>query len=406
MPVASVVRMTKPRATLATCSGAHILHDGLTDVLYVLLPVIAQTFGLNYAQIGFLRSANKAALALFQLPAGLAAERYGERSLLVLGTACAGVGFVALGFASGFAAILLALFLAGLGSAFQHPLSSSMISTAYPVDGRRIALGTYNFAGDVGKVGVAGLFTVLIAAGMGWQAPAVATGVVALAAAGVVYALLRSVGVGERPLRVRSSTAPQRDGGWGLSNREGFAALTLIEVVDSSMRSAFLTFVAFLMLAKGLPEGWALMSVPLVAAGGMAGKLACGFLAERFGPVRTIAVTQATCAAGIVALVFLPGLSAYLLLPLVGLALNGTSSALYGTVGDVVEAEKVSRAFGLFYTVGSSCGVIAPLAYGVLADQVGIETTVLAIAGVTTVFLPATLWLKRSLAGKPGPAFG
>ena len=29
----------KSRATLATCSGAHVLHDGLTDVLYVLLPV-------------------------------------------------------------------------------------------------------------------------------------------------------------------------------------------------------------------------------------------------------------------------------------------------------------------------------------------------------------------------------
>ncbi|MGH8663814.1 MAG: MFS transporter, partial [Burkholderiales bacterium] len=296
--------MTKPRATLATCSGAHILHDGLTDVLYVLLPVIAQTFGLNYAQIGFIRSANKAALAVFQLPAGLLAERYGERSLLALGTACAGIGFVALGFASGFVAILVALFIAGLGSAFQHPLSSSMISNAYPVDGRRIALGTYNFAGDVGKVGVAGLFSILIAAGMGWQGPATVTGVVAMAAAVVFYALLRSAGVGNRPQRVHSHAAQSGNGGWGLSNREGFVALTLIEIVDSSMRSAFLTFVAFLMLAKGLPEGWALLSVPLVAAGGMAGKLACGFLAERYGPVRTIAFTQGTCALGIIALVY------------------------------------------------------------------------------------------------------
>jgi MFS family permease len=397
----------KSRATLATCSGAHVLHDGLTDVLYVLLPVIAQTFGLNYAQIGFIRSANKAALAVFQLPAGLLAERYGERSLLALGTACAGIGFVALGFASGFVAILIALFIAGLGSAFQHPLASSMISNAYPVDGRRVALGTYNFAGDVGKVGMAGLFSILIAAGMGWQAPAVATGVAAVAAAVVFYTLLRTAGIGNRPLRVRSSKAQaQGNGGWGLSNREGFVALTLIEIVDSSMRSAFLTFVAFLMLEKGLPEGWALLSVPLAVAGGMAGKLACGFLAERFGPVKTIAFTQAGCAAGIVAVVYLPGLSAYVLLPLVGLALNGTSSALYGTVGDVVDPDKVSRAFGLFYTVGSTCGVIAPLAYGVLADFAGIELTVLAIAGVTFACLPATLWLKRSLGAKPRPAYG
>jgi MFS family permease len=401
------MRMTKSRVTLTTCSSAHVLHDGLTDVLYVLLPVIAQTFGLNYAQIGLIRSANKAALAVFQLPAGLAAERYGERSLLVLGTACAGLGFVALGFASGFVPILLALFFAGLGSAAQHPLSSSMISNAYPIDGRRIALGTYNFAGDLGKVGLAGIFSLLIAAGMGWQGPAVATGVCAIAAAAVFYALLSMASVGGRPQRAAAAKAGKAAaGGWGLSNREGFIALTLIEIVDSSMRSAFLTFVAFLMLAKGLPEGWALLSVPLVAAGGMAGKLACGYLAERFGPVRTIAFTQGACALGIITLVYMPGLSAYVLLPLVGLALNGTSSALYGTVGDVVEPEKVSRAFGLFYTVGSSCGVIAPLAYGVLADQVGVPSTVLTIAAVTLACLPATLWLKRSLGAKPRPAYG
>lgn len=396
--------MTKSRTTLATCSGAHGLHDGLTDVLYVLLPVIAQTFGLNYAQVGLIRSANKAALALFELPAGLLAERYGERSLLVLGTACAGVGFLALGFASGFIAILVALFIAGLGSAFQHPLSSAMISNAYPVDGRRIALGTYNFAGDVGKVGMTGLFSVLIAAGIGWQAPAAAVGGVAVAAALVFFVLLRKADSGERPVRMHAHAAQREAGGWGLRNRDGFVALTLIHIVDSSMRSGFLTLVAFLMLAKGLPEGWALLSVPLVVGGGMAGKLACGFLAERIGPVKTIVLTQSTCAAGIVALVYLPGLSAYVLLPLVGLALNGTSSALYGTVGELVESERISRAFGLFYTAGSGCGVVAPLAYGLLADQVGVTATIVTIAGVTFAFLPATLWLKRSLARTPRPA--
>ncbi|MCC6535078.1 MAG: MFS transporter [Burkholderiales bacterium] len=396
----------KARTTLATCSSAHVLHDGLTDVLYVLLPVIAQTFGLNYAQIGLIRSANKAALAVFQLPAGLLAERHGERMLLALGTACAGLGFLALGVASGFWAILIALFVAGVGGAFQHPLCSSMISKAYPGDGRRMALGTYNFAGDVGKVGFAGLFSIVIAAGAGWQLPATAAGVLALACAFALFVVLGTVGMGKRPARASARAGAPAASGWGVHNRAGFVILTLIEVVDASMRNGFLTFVAFLMLAKGLPEGWALLSVPLVAGGGMAGKLACGYLAERIGPVRTILITQSTCAAGIVALVYLPGLSAYVLLPLIGVALNGTSSALYGTVGDLVEPERISRAFGLFYTVGSSCGVVAPLAYGLLADSLDVAATMLTIAAITFAFLPATLWLKRSLARAPRPAFG
>ena len=33
---------TSPKRTLATCCAAHALHDGLTDISYVLLPILAQ----------------------------------------------------------------------------------------------------------------------------------------------------------------------------------------------------------------------------------------------------------------------------------------------------------------------------------------------------------------------------
>ena len=139
---------TSPKRTLATCCATHILHDGLSDISYVLLPMLAQAFNLSLAQVGLVRSAWRAATAIFQTPAGLIAERLGARNLLAFGTACAGLAFIALGQAAGFAAILLALFCAGFGSAFQHPLCSTLISHAYPGDGRRAALGTYNFFGD------------------------------------------------------------------------------------------------------------------------------------------------------------------------------------------------------------------------------------------------------------------
>src|SRR5215510_13047059 len=124
--------MNRPKTTLTACCGAHVVHDGLTDVLYVLLPLIAQAFGLNYAQVGMIRTANRAAMSALQLPAGMLAERHGERMLLVAGTVCAGIGFLALGYSAGFVAILLSLFVAGCGGAFQHPLSSAMISRVYP----------------------------------------------------------------------------------------------------------------------------------------------------------------------------------------------------------------------------------------------------------------------------------
>ena len=57
-----------------------------------------------------IRSAHRVAMAAFQIPAGLIAERFGERNLLALGTLIAGIAFLALGYASGFWAILIALF--------------------------------------------------------------------------------------------------------------------------------------------------------------------------------------------------------------------------------------------------------------------------------------------------------
>ena len=99
-----------------------------------------------------------------------------------------------------------------------------------------------------------------------------------------------------------SSTQPERGtariSGWGIRDRRGFAALCLIEVLDSSTRTGLLTFIAVLLLAKGLPAGWAALSVPLILAGGMAGKLACGLLAERLGIVRMIVLTEIATSGG------------------------------------------------------------------------------------------------------------
>ncbi len=46
----------RARATLGTCGAAHFLHDGFSDVLYVLLPLWAQEFGLSLTQVGLLTS--------------------------------------------------------------------------------------------------------------------------------------------------------------------------------------------------------------------------------------------------------------------------------------------------------------------------------------------------------------
>lgn len=58
----------------------------------------------------------------------------------------------------------LALVLGGIGSSTQHPIASSLIASAYEARGSRNALGTYNFAGDLGKMVLPALAACLIAA--------------------------------------------------------------------------------------------------------------------------------------------------------------------------------------------------------------------------------------------------
>jgi MFS family permease len=391
------VPRASPRSTLATCCAAHTLHDGLSDVSYVLLPILAQAFNLSLAQVGLIRSAWRAATAIFQTPVGLIAERLGARNLLAFGTACAGLAFIALGQSAGFAAILISLFCAGFGSAFQHPLCSTLISHAYPGNGRRAALGTYNFFGDVGKFAFGGAVSLLFVAGVPWQVPITFFGSLALVCALAVLLLLQaSAGRSRKPAAIPSGGEPAPSG-WGIRNRRGFAALCLIEIIDSSTRTGFLTFIAFLMLAKNLPAGWAALSVPLILIGGMAGKLACGLLAERFGIVRTVALTEIATGIGILLTVVLPDIAAYLLLPLIGVAVNGTSSVLYATIGDLVDPERLPRVFGLFYTINSVCGLIVPLAFGVLGDALGVTTSITLIGVLAFLTLPLCLMLRPAL---------
>jgi FSR family fosmidomycin resistance protein-like MFS transporter len=390
--------------TLSTCCAAHTLHDGLSDVTYVLLPLLAQTFGLSLAQVGLIRSAHRTAMAAFQIPAGLVAERFGERNLLALGTAMAGLAFVALGFASGFWMILVALFFAGCGSAVQHPLCSTIISHAYPGDGRRAALGTYNFFGDVGKFAFGGIVSLMLVAGISWQAPVVGFGVAGILTAIAIFAVVTdSHAVKAAATDAAAEAKPARKvRGWGIRNRQGFIALCLIEIIDSSTRVGFLTFIAFLMMDKGLPAGWAALSVPLILVGGMAGKLACGFLAERVGITRTIVITEIATGIGIMLTLVLPGIAAFLLLPLIGVVLQGTSSVLYATIGDLVEQERLPRAFGLFYTLGSLCGIAAPLGYGLLGDVAGVDTAIAVIGIAVFLVLPLCIALRPAIgASRP-----
>src|SRR5437667_3451115 len=129
---ASLGRIAAPeRRTIGVACGAHILHDGYTDLLYVLLPLWQAEFGLGYAEVGALRALYSGSMATLQVPAGLLAERIGGPLLLGIGTALAGVGYLIAGASTGVALLILALIVGGAGSSVQHPIAANLIAQAF-----------------------------------------------------------------------------------------------------------------------------------------------------------------------------------------------------------------------------------------------------------------------------------
>ncbi len=386
----------RARAALVITAAIHLLHDGLSSFLYVLFPIWQQEFALSFTEIGFLRTCYSGALALFQIPAGLLAERWGEARVLAAGTALTALGFLVLGTVGGVVALLVVLVAAGLGSGTQHPLGASLVSRAYEGGPQRFALGTFNFSGDLGKM----LFPACATFAFTWVGWRAAThGVGLLTVAGAVAAL---AGLGwlsrapESPARTEATPAGAISG-WGIRDHRGFRALAGIHGIDDGSRTVFLTFLPFLLLGKG--AGMELMGLAfgLLLGGGAAGKFFCGLLAERLGVIRTVILTEAATAGGTLLLLALPLYPALILLPLLGVMLNGTSSVLYGTVPELVVPERRSRAYGLFYTIGIGCGASFPPCFGLLSDWAGVRVAFAVLAGFVALTIPLAGILRASL---------
>jgi FSR family fosmidomycin resistance protein-like MFS transporter len=383
------------RRILGATLGAHVLHDGFADLLYVLLPVWQAEFGLTLAQIGFLKTVYSGVMASLQVPAGLLAERVGERFLLAAGTVAAAIGYLLIGWSGGFLGLVACLALGGLGASVQHPLGSSL--TARAAEGRRLrtALSVYNFSGDLGKMALPALTALLIALWQ-WRVATALLGLIGLIAAAAIYRLLRGV-AGPTVPRAAGVPAPPIGGSAHRAARHGFVAITAIGIVDATTRTGFLTFLPFLLTAKGADVPTIGFALALVFAGGATGKFVCGVLATRIGILRSVVLTECATSAGILALLPLPLDGGLVLLPLIGMALNGTSSVLYGTVAELVPDERRARAFGIFYTCTIGAGAIAPFLYGLFSDVAGIPTALVTVALVVLLVLPLTLTLRPAL---------
>ena len=371
---------------------AHVLNDGYASMLYLLLPLWQSELTLNFAQVGILKTLYSAAMALGQVPAARLGERWSEKPALVAGTFITAAAVFALNWSMSPPVLGLLLAIGGLGASVQHPLASTLLAKAYRGPALRTVLGTYNFAGDLGKMIIPGILTLLIAA-VGWRHGTEVLGVLGLAVAVILLARLPREEGGARDEQqiVHRTSLPES------VRRRGFVSLSAIGMLDSATRAGLLTFLPFVLAGKGADASVVGLALSLVFAGGAAGKFACGTLATRVGVLRTVGATEAATAFAIVLVLVLPLAACLALMPVLGIALNGTSSVLYGTVPELTPSGREARGFGYFYTLTIGADALAPTFYGVASDSIGLLASMLLVAAVVLLILPLLPLLRPAI---------
>ncbi len=371
----------------------HFIDDGFADSIYLLLPFIAVELHLSFSEVGFLKGVFSGAMGLCQLPLSLLGEKVGELTVIASGTIGLAAGFLLLSLATTFPSIFAALILAKGVAAGQHGLSSSVLSRVFEGPGRRAAMGTFNFSGDAGKVCLPFLLALLINL-LGWRRAVFCLSIGGIILIPIFWALARKSQVGSPLLPVKKDRVAG-DGRWGIRDPKGFSALLTIGIIDISTRNALLTFLPFLLLKKDIPADQVGFALTLLFAGGAAGKFGCGVLAEWFGVIPMVVVTEALTAAGILSLFWAPLTAVWILLPLVGVVLNGTSSVLYATVAEIISPAGRSRGYGLYYAITLGSGAVSPVIYGLVTDSLGLSVTVISIGLMVLITIPLSRFLSK-----------
>jgi MFS transporter, FSR family, fosmidomycin resistance protein len=373
----------KSRGLLAACL-THALHDGYTDGLYAFMPVWQAQFGLSYAALAVVRALYFGTMGGMQIPADRVLRGWSPRAALILSTVAAGAGLLIMALPFGFAGLCVGLVIAGIGSSIQHPRGSMLVTDSYGTASRR-PLGIYNFSGDLGKAALPALVAVLLPI-VAWQSVLGLMAVLGIILVVVLVLLAPAVA------SARNVTVEARSG----RGRGGFGILTVIGAFDTATRMGYLLFLPFLIHGQGGDLPIVGVALALLFTGGAFGKAMCGWLGERLGVVGSVMITEAATALLIAATLLTPLTPTLILLPLLGIVLNGTSSVLYGTVPELSDGD-TGRAFAVFYTSVIGAGGLAPILYGAIADHSSRTIGVLASAATAALIVPLVLALRPHL---------
>jgi len=358
-----------------------------------VLPLIGTQFSIGTIPRGIVLASFLAGAATFQLPAGIAAMRWGNRatSLAALGA----MGAFALASAASPNWIVLALlrFGAGAGAAFFFAPALGLVTTYYPSGQRGFMIGAYNAAFSVGA-GVGLFASAYLGPEVGW-APTIALGgllllAVALIALPLVPATPNEPRVPRGEVRRAAGPVVRSRALWALAIGGGgmwggfyIAAQYFVDFAHSVHPSWSLA------LAAAAPT----VMIAVEVAGGPIG----GWFGERSRDMRRPIVLWGIATAAILAVVpFLGLVPGVLVFVPLGFADGVVFALLYLVPVYLPEVQGGVLAFGLALEnfVQIMIGAALAFAFALVASGAGYDWAWLFAAASTLAFLPALLWAR------------
>jgi predicted MFS family arabinose efflux permease len=366
--------------------GVSVIDQGmptLTGFIKADLHISAATAGLAVSSF--------AAGKIFgSYAAGVAADRLGERRVLIFG-ALTTAAFAAIASFAPLAVVFPLLFLAGVAGASSTPAGGRLVLLAFPRSRHGLALGIRQTGIPMGGL--------IAAAVLPWVAGRSSWRWSLLVAAGI--AVVAVIPMMRLRLDRTAPTASPREMTRGVLRDRNIGLLTLWGCLVVTGQYAILAFLAlYLHQRAGFSLGKGSLLVAVANASGIVGRVAWGAVSDRAvarGRKPLLLVLTAACLAGALLLLALPrsapGLVVVAVAIFAGLALIGYQGLWVTMIAEAAGPERVGAATGLAVTFVTAAIALSPPFYGLVADLAGTYRAIWAVLAVILglAFVPALL---------------
>jgi MFS family permease len=381
-------------AGLLTFVLAHFGHHLCTATLIPLLPMIRDSFNLDYFQSGVLISAFSLTYGFAQVPIAAVAERFGKRRVLAIGLVGTGLACLSAAFSGSYLHVALSMVAIGVAGSSYHAPASALLSQIAGRQGRGRSLGMHVIGGSAGLM-AAPVMAILVANVTGsWRNSFLVAALPVFLAGILVWTILRRHEESSARAMAGDVVAPVRF--FAVFRLLGL--LVVVALLTQLLVSAMTSYLPlFLVDARGVPSDIAgLMLAVLYGAGAIFAPFG-GALSDRIGrkPIVLLSVVLAgPLILIIIALPFGPLLIAAL--ALFGGVITVRLPVMEAHIADVIPASQRAMVLAGFYFVSQeTAGVFTPL-LGLTIDQAGLEAGFRLLSGMALGIsvLVLILWRK------------